>query len=642
MDCSTGLNDAQKKAVSHRDGPLLVLAGAGAGKTRVITCRIHSLIRSGIDPAKILAITFTNKAAGEMKERVRVLLEGDPSLRLPVDEGVRPFIGTFHALGVFLLKRYARFARASSRFTIYDRDDSLRAIKSAMIRAGIDPKQFEPRKLLSAISRQKGNALSCAQYLDAAENDYFPRLVGDVWQEYERILAKEKAYDFDDLLLEAVRLLKEQPAILTQCQDRWHYLLIDEYQDTNKVQYEIARLIAGERRNICVVGDVDQNIYSWRGADIGHLMSFERTFPGAQIVLLEENYRSTKTILAASNDVIRKNKRRPEKTLFTGNPEGEPISLLCAYDEAGEAGQIAARAAALIADGASARSMAVLYRANFQSRALEEAFLDCGIPYQVLGTRFFDRKEVRDVLSFLRLAQNPQSTSDLSRVINVPPRGIGKTTLMRIVEGKDAELSGAMRARVGDFMAMVKRIGERMQTAVPSALIKYTLHETGIEESLAHGSDEDRERLENLRELVSLATRYDALPKPTGIEQLIEDAVLAAEQDELKEERDAVRLMTVHASKGLEFDRVFITGLEEGLFPHHGLSDEKRDDEEERRLFYVALTRARKKVFLSYASVRTLFGSREVTIPSSFIGDIDQALIEVEDPDVPAMTMYLD
>lgn len=635
MNNLSELNPAQMKAVMHKDGPLLVVAGAGAGKTKVITHRILQLMKRGVAPHEILAVTFTNKAAKEMRERVMKLIAEDSELNLPISQRAlkesTPFISTFHSLGVHIIKEHGRALGIPRSFTIFDRADSLRAIKEGMKVVGVDPKQFEPRKVLNAISRQKGDGVSAGQYMQDSGNDYFKRTVSEVWSEYEKILTKEKSLDFDDLLLKAVTLLSEHHDILAHYHATWKYLLIDEYQDTNEIQFAMSQLLAGDTKNICVVGDIDQNIYSWRGAQIENLLEFETTFPGTTSVVLEENYRSTKNILDVSNSIIEKNTNRIEKTLFTQQGDGEKLTLFGGYDEEAEAHFITSTVRALKERGVSLREIAVLYRTNFQSRVLEEMFLYTAIPYQVLGTRFFERKEVKDILSFLRAAQNPESTTDLKRIINTPPRGIGKVTLLRMVEGREHELTPAMQTRVNDFRALLVRIAEYATVHMPSETIRYILSESGIERHLKQGDSDDTERLLNAQELVTLATKYDTLSPQEGIEHLLEDAALASDQDSLTENKDAVKLMTIHASKGLEFDHVFITGLEDGLFPQH-ISDDRDDAEEERRLFYVALTRARKKVFLTYASVRTIFGSKEIQIPSDFISDIPEEYLEGDAP----------
>lgn len=644
MDHLEGLNAAQKEAVTHTEGPLLVLAGAGSGKTRVITHRIIELILKGVAPHNILAVTFTNKAAKEMRERVQKLIaDCVPASRAGSDS--HPTVSTFHALGVRMLREHHEALGLKRHFAIYDRSDSNKAIKRALEIAGYSPKQFEPRKILSIISRAKGDAKSREDFLDGARS-YPERVAGDVWEHYEKILREEQALDFDDLLLKTLNMLKSLPHIREEYTNRFKYIHIDEYQDTNRVQFEIAELMTGSQKNICVVGDVDQNIYSWRGADVANIMQFERHFPGAKIIFLEENYRSTQTIIAASNDIIAKNVNRPPKNVFTKNHEGEPISLYAAMSGQDEAEHIALTAKRLIADGASPSNIAVLFRTNFQSRALEEAFLNMNVPYQVLGTRFFERKEIKDVLSFLRFSLNGDNTADLARIINVPPRGIGKVTLLKLIEGRRGELKGATLAKVEQFETLMMDIASYAKQKPVHETLKFIMKHTGLEEQLKIDGEEGLERLENLRELVTLATRYSEYNPEEAVEHFLEDAALQSDQDEMKskEEQDAVRLMTVHAAKGLEFPYVFISGLEEGLFPHERLSDEKIDEEEERRLFYVALTRAEKRVFLSFAHMRTIFGSQRVNVPSSFLSDISEDLIEGQNPSESGYetTVYLD
>lgn len=640
-----GLNAPQKEAVLHTEGPLLVLAGAGAGKTKVITHRILEIVRRGIHPQSILAVTFTNKAAKEMRERTRTLLTESPEISFPVREYSMPLVTTFHSLGLLIIKEHAKRLGLTRTPSIYDRSDSIKAIKEGMKDAGISSEEFEPRAILSRISREKGNGVSLSEFMDAVGNGQ--DAISRVWERYESILAKDGALDFDDLLLRAARLLRDAPDVRATYQARFQYVLIDEYQDTNRVQNEIAECLTGSARNICAVGDIDQNIYSWRGAELKNILSFEKRYPGARVVLLEENYRSTQTILQAANDVIKKNRYRAEKNLFTKNGEGEALALYPAYDETDEAGFVARKSAELIEGGARPRDIAVLFRANFQSRALEEAFLASEIPYQVLGVKFFERREVKDVLSLIRAGLEPQSGADIKRVANVPPRGIGKVTLLSILAGREAELRGATREKVEAFRRLLKRIGEVARTAPASEVVKVALKDSGLEQHLKNGDGEDHERLENCYELVSVATRYDEMPAGEGVEKLLEDAALATDQDELKEDADAVRLMTVHASKGLEFPYVFITGLEEGLFPYERGVDEKgkvspEEGEEERRLFYVALTRAMKRVWLTYASLRTMYGSKLMGAPSSFIADIPEHLLSYEAPERLGRTIYLD
>jgi DNA helicase-2/ATP-dependent DNA helicase PcrA len=630
------LNEKQMEAVLHKDGPLLIIAGAGAGKTRVLVHRVLHLIKNGVLPEEILAVTFTNKAAKEMKERVNELISKDRDLNLPISQSSlkspTPFVSTFHSLGVHIIKENAQMLGLRRHFSIFDRSDSIRTIKEAMKKADVDQKQFEPRKILGIISRSKGDGISLGQYKEGVGNDFMKRIVSEVWEKYQDILKKEQALDFDDLLLKTMSLLEQNIDIQKKYNSTWKYILIDEYQDTNRVQYRISELLSGENKNICVVGDIDQNIYSWRGADIQNLLDFEKTYQNTTIVLLEENYRSTKNIIGASNAIIEKNKNRVDKKLFTKQKEGEKITVSWGYNEEAEAYYIAQKIEDLFGSNVSYKEIAVLYRTNFQSRILEEVFLYQGIPYQVLGTRFFERKEVKDILSYLRASFNPENIADIKRIIDAPTRGIGKVTLIKMIEGKEFELSPSMRSRVNDFKSLLTKIRAFACLNKPSETIKYILKESGLENyfktSKETNKEESLERLQNIYELVTLATKYDIFSPEEGIEKLLEDASLATDQDSLEKENNAVKLMTIHASKGLEFDYVFISGLEDGLFPQH--SEDERDSEEERRLFYVALTRARKKVFLTFSSTRTIFGSKEARLPSDFINDIPEEYLETE------------
>ncbi len=627
------LNPAQQKAVLHTDGPLMIIAGAGTGKTRVITHRIAHLIDTGILPEHVLAVTFTNKAAKEMRDRLSKLLS--TSFAHPFAPHT-PFIGTFHALGVKILRDNSGVLDIPKHFSILDRDDSLSIIKRVSKELGLDPKRFPGSTFLAVMSRHKGESVDLARFKEKFAVDYFSQTLALVWERYESECKKEKGLDFDDLLLSALSLLEHHPEILARYHAQWTHLHVDEYQDTNTVQYELVRLLAGARQNICVVGDHDQCIYTWRSADIRNLERFEKEFRDVTVVTLEENYRSTQTILAAANDVIRLNEFRKEKNLFTSGAEGEKISLYAAMHEGDESSWIAGEAKRLIDDGTPAHHIAVLFRANFQSRALEEGLLKMGLPYQVLGVRFFERKEVKDVLSYIHAALNPDSATHLSRIVNVPARGIGKVTLLKMLSGQTATLPAKMQEKIGQFKNILERIAESAYSQKPSAVVKFVLRESGIEHELSRGDDDDKERLLNTKELASLATRYDTLPPEEGIRAFLEDATLASDQDALKESEDSIKLMTIHAAKGLEFDYVFITGLEEGLFPSERseLREKPEEREEERRLFYVALTRARKKLFLSYAMIRTLFGSPTVNVPSRFLADIPEDLVQNDNPDI--------
>ncbi len=643
MNYLEGLNEAQKKAVEHTEGPLLVLAGAGAGKTKTITHRILHIIEKGVDPKNILAVTFTNKAAKEMRERVVSLLEKSRTINSPIHTEEKPFVATFHSLGVHIIKENFAMVGLKKHFSIYDRSDSKKAVKEALEKRGYGSKEFDPGKILSIISREKGDFVSVEDFLSRGASGFLDELVGKVWQTYNEILKKDNALDFDDLLLVSAKILEDENVSLSYSQ-KWKYIHIDEYQDTNKVQYKMAEAIAKHHRNICAVGDIDQNIYSWRGANIRNILNFEKDYVGAKLVVLEENYRSTQTILAVANKIIEKNKFRKEKILVTRNAVGEKIGVFEALSENHEAQFVVSKIKELIASGVEGREIAVLYRANFQSRALEEQFLAQDVAYHVLGTKFFERKEIKDILAYLRLSFNTESTADLKRIINVPKRGIGKTTLLKIVEGKQDSLPLAMRNKLLGFNHLLFRIKEYALKNELSKTIIFIAEESGLTKEFGKG-EEDVDRIENIKELSALAKRYDDEDREDAVMHLLEDTSLISDQDGEKEEKDGARLMTIHASKGLEFSYVFITGLEEGLFPHNKdnerLSEE--DKEEERRLFYVAITRAKKKLYMTYAQTRTIFGSQNVNIPSEFVLEIDDGYIDKEYSDyVPKRRSLLD
>jgi DNA helicase II / ATP-dependent DNA helicase PcrA len=632
-----GLNDRQKEAVLQTEGPLLIVAGAGAGKTKTVTHRIAHLVSQGVRPQEILAVTFTNKAGKEMRERVHTLLS---SLGIHGS----PFVSTFHALGVMLLRENFEILGLPKSFVILDESDAVSLIKQAVIDSQLDPKQFEPKKFKSIISKQKGDGITLASF----RNDVHSangEIIFKIWKRYEELAKKEGGLDFDDLLLLSAKLLT-RPEIREKYNKRFRYVHIDEYQDTNQLQYDIAMALTGPNRNICVVGDSDQTIYSWRGANIKNILNFEKDFPDAKVVLLEENYRSTATILGAANEIIKKNEMRNDKTLFTKQAGGELITLCEAYDEMAEAEYVAQTVDQLLKSGADPEKIAVLYRANFQSRTFEDALLMAQVPYQVLGTKFFERREVKDVLAYIRSSLNQESFSDIRRIINVPTRGIGKTTIdklfaIHVEKGNLAEqlsesqLPSATQKKIGDFFLLLQKIKYFAERHQPSETVRYVVTESGFEKSLKDGSEEDRERLENMRELATLATKYDTqsdiieTDPVEGLYKLLEDAALASDQDSLLKDTKGVRLMTVHASKGLEFNTVFIVGLEHDLFPHARSSGTSKEDrEEERRLFYVAITRAEKKLFLTHATIRTIFGSKQIQAPSEFLYDIPEELLD--------------
>jgi DNA helicase-2/ATP-dependent DNA helicase PcrA len=630
MNYLENLNSEQKRAVETTEGPVLIVAGAGAGKTKTLTHRILHLITHGVRPENILAITFTNKAGKEMKERVIELIKKN-SITLG-SQRTQPFVSTFHSLGVQIIKENAELLKLPRHFNIFDKADSKKAIKEALNALGLDPKEHLD-KVAHIISNEKSRGVNINEYLEKGSYDQTSELVKKVWVKYEETLKKEGALDFDDLLLKTLKLLEKYPDILEKYQNRYLYIHVDEYQDTNKVQNSIVEMLARKHRNICVVGDTDQNIYSWRGAEIKNMLHFEKIYPEVQTFFLEQNYRSTKNILAVANTIIEKNNYRIPKKLFTLNVDGEKIGIFEGRSEIDEAHFIALKSKELIEKGVHPEEIAVLYRANFQSRVLEEAFLAYAVPYQMLGTKFFERKEIKDCLSYIKASLNENSLSDISRIINVPTRGIGKTTLQKIMLGKESELPVSMQIKISNFKKMLLNFREVLKNELPSVAIKYIIKNSGMEDSYKTGLEEDIERLENIMELVTLATNYDIFPGEEGIEKFLTDSALASDQDSLDDRKIGVKLMTVHSSKGLEFEYVFVSGLEANLFPHNRMNQDKKtgeDAEEERRLFYVAITRAGKKLYLTHAKVRTIFGTMEVNSPSEFLDDIPSKYTEID------------
>lgn len=618
MNYLDDLNPEQKKAALHTHGPLLIVAGAGAGKTKTVTHRIRHLIETGVPANQILAITFTNKAAKELRDRLAQLIG-------PSSWGGMPFASTFHSLGVYILREYAEAAGIPRHFSIVDKSDALSILRRATKERGYDPKTFPPEKLSAIISSSKADLIGPREFAEKAGNNQYGSAVATIWPIYERMLGEQKSLDFDDLIMKTVLLFRKNPTVLEACQERWKYIHIDEYQDTNVSQYELSRLLASKYKEICVVGDADQCIYTWRKADFKNILRFERDWPGTTVILLEENYRSSQTILEAANAIIAKNSQRIPKNLFTSKGAGEKISIFQAIDESDEARWIVQGARELMRAGTKQSEIAVLYRANYQSRSLEEQFLRANVPYQLLGVRFFERKEVKDVLAYIKASINPDDIEAFKRAVATPSRGIGETTITKIAEKREHELNRPAQEKVSQFRQILSAIKAKSVEAKPSELIRFAVERSGIENALIAESEE--ERLENVKELASLAAKYDEFPGTEGVERLLSDAALAADQDSLMENKDGVRLMTVHSSKGLEFDAVFIAGLEEGLFPHQRF-DETSDPEEERRLFYVAVTRARAKLHLSWATSRMIFGVRQYGQPSEFLADIHDGLTD--------------
>ncbi len=627
MNYLDGLNDAQKRAVLATQGPISVLAGAGSGKTRVLATRVYHLIREGVRAEEILAVTFTNKAAREMRERVRTMLGDDTSV---------PFIATFHGLGRELLEKYGSTIGIPRFFSVYDRDDSEKAIGAALKALDVSVKELSPRAVLGRISRAKGEGMRANEFYEKNSRSSFGgRIAAEAWLRYEKTLKEEKALDFDDLLALPVRLLEEHADIRKEAQSRWRYIHIDEYQDTNALQGRLTNMLAAQHKNLFVVGDIDQTIYTWRGATIENLLEFDKTYPEAETIILERNYRSTKNLVDAANAVIAKNKNRKEKYSTTEQGSGEPIVIHIASSAEDEARWIALTIRELMKNGSRPEDIAILFRTNFQSRALEEGLLRAGVPYKLLGTRFFGRKEVKDALAWMRLAMDPSREVDKIRAAAAPPRGIGAVTLGKLAAGQRAALRAGDLAKVETFEQIIEELSVVSDTATPSEFVKVVIEKSGMRRALAEeGSAEDKERFENIEELASVAARYDHVPGKEGIALFLAEAALASDQDELDQgEKTGVTLMTVHAAKGLEFDTVFVSGMEEGLFPHQGMGESPpaggdRDEEEERRLFYVAMTRAKTRLYLTLARVRKIYGTDSCAEPSSFLADIDESLVD--------------
>lgn len=589
----------------------MVIAGAGAGKTKVITERIKHLIEKGVAPESILAVTFTNKAAGEMRERIT-----NKGL------GIRhntPFIGTFHALGLLIIRENLKKLGIEKNFTIIDEDDSIKLVKECLQELSLDIKQFDPSRIKNQISRLKNQLISVNEYI--SEENYFSQILHKAWSLYEEKIKTQNFLDFDDLLLKPVKLLRSHPDRLKDYQNRWKYIHIDEYQDTNQVQYVLSRLLAKSHRNIFAVGDIDQAIYSWRGADFRNILSFQQDYPEAKIVTLEENYRSVSTILDAANAIILNNKLRIPKELWTQKKSKEKIQIIFAENEKKEAESIAVETLSLLKKATPARDIAVLYRTNAQSRAIEETLLAYNIPYRIIGgMRFYERKEIKDVLAYLRLIQNPNDELSKKRILNVPPRGIGKTLSIKILGGIP-NLKPEEQKKKEIFDAAIEYLKKVAEDKNTYDLLKILIAKTGLRDYIQDGTEKGMDRWQNVQELLGLAKKINS------IEQFLEHVSLFAIDDRHNVAEDRVNLMTIHSAKGLEFETVFVTGLEEGLFPHM-LSQEPEDLEEERRLCYVAITRAKTKLYLTLAARRSLFGDIISNVPSRFLKELPEHLLE--------------
>ena len=601
-----GLNQKQKEAVKTLEGPLLILAGAGSGKTKTLTHRIANLIQHGVRPEEILALTFTNKAAREMRERLASLLGMHNSYTF------MPWMGTFHSICVKILRREAINVGLTEKFIIYDTSDRQTLIKHAMKRLSISDKKIKAKAVEAAISNAKNQGQDPDDL--AAEASYpNQRDIAKIYKEYESERKKADAVDFDDLLLYVARLFQNRPDVRKKWQKHFRHILIDEYQDTNHIQYQIVKLLVDEKQNICVVGDDWQSIYSWRGADFTNILNFEHDFPGAKVIKLEQNYRSTQNILDASQKVIEKNEQRTDKRLFTEAGKGAPITIEKLRDERAEAEWVAN---IIKQSKRSLGDFAVLYRTNAQSQAFERVFVEHNIPYKLVGgVRFYDRKEIKDILAYLHLIVNPKDVVALSRVINVPTRGIGAVSLGRILDGDLSHLTPKIMQKYEAFLKILDDL--RNKTDAPAELINELLNKINYHQYL---EQEDKlkaeERLENIEVLVGEVSAYPTL------DDFLADAALMSSADE-DSSKDSVTLMTLHAAKGLEFPVVFLVGLEEGLLPHVRSFEEKLEEiEEERRLAYVGMTRAMEELFLSYALSRFNFGGRNYNMPSRFLTDL--------------------
>ena len=620
------LNDQQQKAVEIVSGPLLVLAGAGSGKTRVLTSKIAYLVSEcGISPKSILAITFTNKAAKEMKERVINYLG-------PIAYDIQ--ISTFHSFGLTIIKENCKELGYSENFTILDSDDVLTVIKKIMKESNIDQQDYNPKAIRNAISSAKNELIDSYDYKRFANSDFTSK-VHEVYRKYENKLLLNNSLDFDDLLLLPIKLFRKNPKILEKYQDRFEYVLIDEYQDTNEAQYMMTKMISSKYNNICVVGDESQAIYSWRGANYKNILNFEKDHKNAKTILLEENYRSTKTILNAANNVIKNNVDRKDKNLWTSNEEGDKIHYYRALDEKDEARYVVDKIKELINNGTSKQDIAVLYRTNAQSRNIEEYLLESNIPYKVVGSfYFYNRKEIKDLISYLKLIYNPNDDTSLLRVINVPKRGIGLKTLEKLsikADNKSSLFDVIEEGKELKFKELIEYFIEKKESLSLTELVDEILDKTGIRKELESDKDIESEiRLESLEEFKSITKSFEENIGIVSLEEFLNEISLVSDVTDYKNNPDTVTLMTVHSAKGLEFDNVFITGLEEGIFPHNNSFYEQNGIEEERRLCYVAITRAKKNLWILNAKRRVIYGIDSVNKPSRFISEIPDECLDKE------------
>ena len=634
-----GLNPVQQKAVLHSDGPLLLFAGAGSGKTRVLTHRVAFLVAErDVSPRHILAVTFTNKAAQEMKERIGRLVGENVGKHL--------WVGTFHALCARLLREFGEKIGIDRDFVVYDDADQMTLMKEAMRQLNIDEKKFAPRALLSRISAAKEKLIGPADWHKHFMG-FIDDIAGKVYPVYHKKLRDNNALDFDDLLTEAVQLLEARPEVLERLQNRYRYIMVDEYQDVNHVQYMLLHHLANKYQNLCVVGDDDQSVYGWRGADVRLILQFEHDYPDATVLKLEQNYRSTKTILEAAYGVVRNNKGRKDKKLWTENAEGVPLNLHEAENEQEEAAWIAQRVRAAVKEGGQKWSnYAVLYRTNAQSRVVEEMFRNWYIPHKLIGgVRFYERKEIKDIMAYLRIIQNPVDSVGLRRIINVPARGIGQSTFNAIEEemlqsgrnlwtviqniGNVSAVGARARTKLAEFASLIASLQAEREHATVSEMVQRVLDRTGYQRALEEENTLDAQsRLENLGELLTAVRQFEAETETPTLGAFLEQVSLVSDIDSLDANAEAVTLMTLHAAKGLEFETVFLVGMEEAVFPHARSMESDKELEEERRLCYVGITRAKQEVFLSFANRRSVFGNISYNPPSRFLKEIPAELFK--------------
>lgn len=637
MNIYDGLNPAQTQAVAHTDGPLLIMAGAGSGKTKVLTCKIAALLEKGISPYNILAITFTNKAATEMRQRVDNMIG---------EKAKYVWLSTFHSFCArFLRFEIEALGIYKKNFVIYDTADAQTLIKNCLKELNLDEKQYAPYAVQSTISNAKNMMLSPEEFARDA-GDFFARKVAEIYDVYQQHLLENNALDFDDLLMLAVKVLKEHSDVREKYQDRFQYILVDEYQDTNGAQYQLTTLLAGKYRNLCVVGDADQSIYGWRGADIRNIMDFEKDYPEAAVIKLEQNYRSTKTILNAANSVIEHNIDRKPKELWTNNPQGEKIIHYTASDERDEADFITREVVKQkTLFNASYGDMAVLYRTNAQSRALEEGFMHAGVPYTMVGgLKFYDRKEIKDILAYLRLIYNPEDTVSLMRIINVPKRSLGAVTMNKLAEFADmynmnlfdavsapetAPITPKAKHALTAFAEFIMEMSNLSMQISVHELIEKVMEKSGyVAELEKENKIENQTRLENMQEFLSVAKNFEATSEEPTLENFLSTVSLVSDIDNADIEGDSVTLMTMHSAKGLEFPIVFLAGMEEGLFPHARTLMNEAEIEEERRTCYVGITRAERKLYITNAQRRMIFGRGVSYEPSRFISEIPIQYLE--------------